>query len=259
MLSEQVRSVKLIPITDQRTSLPEIPAVSIIPGMSGSSVTLNIIAKEQLLARSPYFIGLSTNEMKEVSHLTFERQVGRGEIVTLEGGADHNLYLVASGALKIYNTSSGGKEQIVSLVRPGDSFNDVAAFDSGTVPATVQSLTPALLYYISGPALLERACRLSGLASNIARLLAGRVRDLSSLVADLSFRPVAGRLARILLDQINREPAPYLTQKDLASMAGTAREVVARALKSLEDEGIIRVDRHKIVIKDRVKLEDKAA
>ncbi|MEL7561846.1 Crp/Fnr family transcriptional regulator [Dehalogenimonas sp. 4OHTPN] len=239
--------------------MPEVPAVSIISSMTGSNVTLNIISKEELIARNPYFIGLSTGEMKEVFQLTFERQVGRGEIVTLEGGADRNLYLVASGALKIYNTSSGGKEQIVRLVRPGDSFNDVAAFDGGIVPATVQSLTPALLYSISGPALLERACRLGGLAPNIARLLAGRVRDLSSLVADLSFRPVSGRLARILLDQMNLESAPFLTQKDLASMAGTAREVVARALKGLEDEGIIMVDRHKIVIKDRVKLEDKAA
>lgn len=227
--------------------------------MARSTEMLTIIGKKELLSGSPYFIGLSTDEMKELVQLAFERQIGRGEILAVEGETDRNLYLVASGALKIYNTSSEGREQIVSIVRPGDSFNEVAAFDGGTVPATVQALTPAVLYSISGPALLERACRLSGLASNIARLLAVRVRALASLVADLSFRPVAGRLARILLDQVNQQPSPYLTQRDLASMAGTAREVVARALKGLEDDGVISVDRHRIVIKDRAKLEYMAA
>lgn len=115
-----------------------------------------------------------------------------------------------------------------------------------------------MVYTISGRTLLEKACQLGPLAANIISALGVRVRQLGELVSDLSFRPVAGRLARILLTQVNRPNTPYLTQRDLAAMAGTAREVVARALKGMEDEGMIKMDRHRIEILDRSALENLA-
>jgi CRP/FNR family transcriptional regulator len=220
-----------------------------------TSPTLPVLGKKELLGRSPYFGGLSPDEFAIIEELAMEERYDREAIVLSEGDNNRKLYLVASGAVKIFGTSADGKEQIIALVRPGDSFNDVAAFDGGTAQAAAQSLTPLVVYALSGRALLERSCRLGQLAANIVRALAGRVRQLGALVADLSFRPVAGRLAKILLKQMGDEPAPYLTQRDMAAMVGTAREVVARSLKSLEDEGVIRVERHRIVILDRDALE----
>ena len=52
------------------------------------------------------------------------------------------------------------------------------------------------------------------------------------------------------------DPAPKLTQQDMAAMAGTAREVVGRSLKSLEDDGIIRLDRNRVVITDKEALRE---
>ena len=79
------------------------------------------------------------------------------------------------------------------------------------------------------------------------------MRQLLSLVEDLSFRHVIGRVARILLDHIGdgTGPIPRLTQHEMAAMAGTVREVVARSLRALEDEGAISLRRHRIVITDR--------
>ncbi len=42
-------------------------------------------------------------------------------------------------------------------------------------------------------------------------------------------------------------------------MAGTVREVVSRSLKALEEEGVIRLDRHRIVITDEAALKEKVA
>ena len=47
---------------------------------------------------------------------------------------------------------------------------------------------------------------------------------------------------------------PRLTQQEMAAMAGTAREVVGRSLKALEEEGAIKVDRNRIVITDKEAL-----
>jgi CRP/FNR family transcriptional regulator len=83
-------------------------------------------------------------------------------------------------------------------------------------------------------------------------VLASQVRQLGGLVEDLSFKSVIGRVAKILIENStdgNRE-RQRLTQQDMAAMAGTAREVVGRSLKSLEDDGVIKMERHRIVIKD---------
>ena len=103
-----------------------------------------------------------------------------------------------------------------------------------------------------------------GIADNVIKVLAGRVRHFVSLVEDLSFRHVVGRVAKLLLEYatdhrgIGEEagPKPRLTQQDMAAMVGTAREVVGRSLKALEDEGAIRMDRHRIVITSKEILEE---
>jgi CRP-like cAMP-binding protein len=87
--------------------------------------------------------------------------------------------------------------------------------------------------------------------------LAKRVRDLVSLVEDLSFRHVIGRVARILFEHIGDEAdrRPRLTQQEMAAMAGTVREVVGRSLKELEEQGAIKLDRHRIIITDKEALQ----
>jgi len=211
------------------------------------AVTLQAIGRLDLLKQSPYFTGLSAVELEQIDALAIEERYDRGTLIFSEGDEDHRLYLVASGAVKIFGTSAEGKEQIMALSRPGDSFNDVAAFDDEATQTAAQALTPVILFSLNGRELLNQSCRLGRMAANIVRALAGRVRQLGDLVADLSFRPVVGRLAKILLEQ-QESHSLYLTQRDIAAMIGTAREVVARALKALEDQGYISVERQKIVI-----------
>jgi CRP/FNR family transcriptional regulator len=78
---------------------------------------------------------------------------------------------------------------------------------------------------------------------------------LVSLVSDLSLRPVTGRLARLLLDSADEDGVlhrpRWYTQAELASRLGTVPDVVQRALRELDQEGIIAVQRRKIVILDQ--------
>ncbi|MDO8442894.1 MAG: Crp/Fnr family transcriptional regulator, partial [bacterium] len=152
-----------------------------------------------------------------------------------------------------------GKEQILSIVRPGESFNDVSIFDDAPSPASVRTMTPVVLYGVRKDELKTILHHHPQVALNIIKVLAGQVRQLLSLVEDLSFRHVISRVAKILLEQAGNETSPrtQLTQQDMAAMAGTAREVVARSLKTLEAEGTIKLDRHRIVITDKEALQGK--
>lgn len=223
------------------------------------AVELPLLTGRELLRRNPYFSGLSDEHLERVEALLRRQEYARDEFIFGEGDENAFLYLVAGGAVKIFGTSADGKEQIIALARSGDTFNDVAAFDGRPTPASAQAMTPVVLYRLSGRELLTRSCQYGALAANIIEALGKKVRELGELVADLSFRPVSGRLARILLQQLPYTDSARLTQRDMASMAGTAREVVARALKSMEEQGIIRVDRQQIVILDRKVLEQMAS
>ena len=215
----------------------------------------------EFLGSIPYFSGLGDAELDSIRRRIFERRVDRGEMIQLEGELAEALFLVASGAVKEIKTSAEGKEQILSIVHAGESFNDVSVFDDGPTFAGAQAMTPALLQGISRDDLKRVLAEHPRVAINTARVLADRTRQLVSLVEDLSFRHVSGRVAKILLTHASDGGGskPRLTQQEMAAMAGTVREVVARSLKSLEADGAIRMERHRIRITDREALEGMVA
>lgn len=215
----------------------------------------------ETLQNIPYFSGLESAELDSLRQSFFEKTAGRGDVISLEGEAAESLYFVASGVVKTYKTSVDGKEQILSIVRPGESFNDVPIFDGGTNPASAEAMGAVSLYGIRKGELRNAVQKHPQIAGNIIRILAERVRQLVALVEDLSFRHVIGRVARILLENASDGSSPQqkLTQQEMAAMAGTAREVVARSLKALEEEGTISLNRHRIIIRDRESLQATAA
>ncbi len=210
----------------------------------------------EFLKSIPYFSGLSPAELDSIKQLIFEKTTERGEMILLEGEPAEALFFVTSGVVKVFKTSAEGKEQILSIVRPGESFNDVPVFDDGPNPASAQAMGPVVLYAMRKSELKTILRDYPQVTLNVISVLAEQVRQLVSLVEDLSFRHVISRVVKILLEHAGNGtgPRPKLTQQEMAAMAGTAREVVARSLKALEEKGAIRLERHRIVITDKEAL-----
>ena len=138
------------------------------------------------IKRNPYFSDLSQDALNAIAKHIFEKKVDRGDIFLFEGESNEVLYFVVSGAVKVFKTSTEGKEQILGIARPGDSFNDVTVFDGGTNLAAAQAMGPVVVYGIR-KANLEAIIRdYPQVATNVSRVLANRVRYLVSLVEDLS-------------------------------------------------------------------------
>lgn len=213
--------------------------------------------KLEFLGASPFFAGFTPDKLEAVSQRVFVKKLARGEIVLNEGAHAGALFFVVEGVVKLFKTSSEGKEQILSLMRPGESFNDVPMFDHGPAPVNAQALGAVTLYGIQRDDLEIMLKQYPELSQNVIRVLARRIRYLISLVEDLSFRSVISRVAKILLENMGdmASPGPHLTQRDMAAMAGTAREVVSRSLKYLEDAKLIEIRLHQIAIKNKKGLE----
>lgn len=205
----------------------------------------------------PYFSGLSPAELDSLKGLIFETTAERGKFILLETEPADALYFVVSGVVKVFKTSADGREQILQIVRPGESFNDAPVFDGGPNPASAQAMGPVVLYGIKNSDMGAILRTHPQVALNVIRVLSQKLRHLVSLVEDLSFKHVTARLAKILLEYAGDgvgSTKPRLTQQEMAAMAGTAREMIGRSLKELEDEGIIRLDHHRIVVTDKEAL-----
>ena len=163
-----------------------------------------------------------------------------------------------SGLVKVFKTSAEGKEQVLRLIEPGRTFNDVPALDGGPNPASAAALEESVIYAIGRADLQRLILERPALAAAAVRALAGALRHMVALVEDLSFRHVTARVAKILLEQeaassggVSGGAAHRLTQQEMAAMAGTAREMVGRALKELEAAGAITLHQGRVSIVSR--------
>jgi CRP-like cAMP-binding protein len=203
----------------------------------------------------PYFARLNDDLLSEIARLALTRRFGSGDVLLLEGERNDGLYLLRSGRVRIYKTSPEGREQVLAIVGPGESFNEVPVFDDGPNPASAQALEESEAFCLQKGDIQALLRRSPSFAAAVVQTFASRLRQLSGLVEDLSFRHVTARVAKIILAQDTETPARRLTQQQMAAMAGTAREVVGRVLKSLELEGIVKVGRGRVVVLDRARLE----
>ncbi len=206
---------------------------------------------------SPFFSDLAEDDVRALAGAMVQRSYQAGQVVLLEGAASSVLYVVKSGRLKLFKTSPKGREQVLRLLRAGEMFNEVAAVDEGPNPASAQVIEDCTLILLRRRDLLRFMVERPGIALAFTRNFAHRLREALDLVEDLAFRDVASRVAKILLDGQAGEGtrAPWMTQELLAAMAGSRREVVGRALKSLSQDGAIRLERGRIHVLDRAQLE----
>lgn len=217
----------------------------------------------ELLRSISYLSGLDEATLNALARVAVRRRYDAGQMIFVEGEPCAGLFIVERGRVKIFKLSPGGREQILHIFGAGEGFNDVAVLDGGPNPVNVMALEPTSVLVIDCPSMVDLLERYPALSRAVIENLASRARHLVSLVEDLSLRTVVGRLAKLLLEQasgeVDLERFPQgLTHAQMAARLGTVREVITRSLHKLEDEGIIKIERHRITILDREALEDKA-
>jgi CRP/FNR family transcriptional regulator len=153
---------------------------------------------------------------------------------------------------------------VLRVLGPGATFNDVAVFDGGPNSDSAVAIEPTVIGVVPQADMNRLVDKFPEVSRAALKVLASRQRALGSMIEDLALRDVATRVARVLVDCFGRhgrivEHAPAactrITHQEIASMVGSVREVVQRALKELERDGAIALERTRIRIRDAAKLE----
>jgi len=207
----------------------------------------------RMLRAVPYFAGLDEHVLDGLMQRMQLRRIPAGQTIFLkgEGSGEAPFYLVIDGQVRIYLASARGREQVLRVFGPGDTFGEVPLFDGGPYPASADALTDVLLAVVPRAQILGLMAEHPEFAIEAVQVLASRLRHFNTLIEDLSLRRVAGRIARLLLE----EPAAKFTQAQIAAMIGASREAVNRSLHTLEDDGLIELGAAgRVTILDRERL-----
>ena len=89
------------------------------------------VGRASVLARVPIFSGLSEAELKFVSDRAVTKRYLQGELIFSEGDSCAGLYVVENGNVRIFKTSAGGREQVLTIEHPGNSVAELPVFDGG--------------------------------------------------------------------------------------------------------------------------------
>jgi CRP/FNR family transcriptional regulator, cyclic AMP receptor protein len=212
-----------------------------------------------VLARTELFGGIDEVARRRIAEHVTERTVERGQCVFTQDEPGDRMYVLADGAVKLFVASRDGG--IVELVRhrPPATFGEVALLDGGPRSASAEAVERSTLLVVTRAELLRLLRAEDQVAEALLSTLGAMVRRTTRQVSDLVFLDLQGRIARKLLalaaedDGLAR--ARRVTQAELATMVGAARQTVNQALRSLESRGYIRADGGSFEILDRERLE----
>ena len=218
------------------------------------------------IARLPHFSDLSPAILDSLVELSSSRHYQAGQVIYLEGEPADYIYILARGWVKATRMSRDGREQAMLFLQPVEIFGDIAAFTGTTYPGTTTALEPVDVWVIPSAALLSLLDKYPQLSRSIIRKLGDRVLHYIDLVEDLSLRCVESRLASTLLQHAVEMDGSlvvprraWTTFDEMAVRLGTVRDVLSRALKTLETEGLIRVDKEKIVLLNARQLTERGS
>jgi CRP/FNR family transcriptional regulator, cyclic AMP receptor protein len=204
------------------------------------------------------FAGVGESEMQQIARRSTMREFARGRVIMRPGEAREMVYLIKEGRVKVSRYSSGGREQILALLKPGDLVGELAPVRE-TEPVHVEAFENTLICELSRRDFVALLRRQPEVMLHVVKELAARLRIAEEEIADLAFRDVPGRLASLLLrlaeaygerDGGKLRLTLRLTHYDIASMIGATRETVTSTLGRFRKARLIVTEQRYIVICD---------
>ena len=159
--------------------------------------------------------------------------------------------------------AASGREQVLAFEGPGSSIAELPVFDGGNYPASAAAVVESTLLFVSKQDFRLLCLKSPEVALKVLRVVGKRLRNLVSIIEELSFGTVRHRLASLLVRLASggqRTPRGVevelpASQQEIAAQIGTVRELVSRGLGRLQAQGIIELEGRKIKIRDVKALE----
>jgi CRP/FNR family cyclic AMP-dependent transcriptional regulator len=208
------------------------------------------------------FADLSEPELVFLGEHSALKHYAANELIFSEGDACQGLFIVQSGAVKIFKMAPNGREQVLGVERSGNSIAELPVFDGGNYPASTIAVEESDLLFIRKEDFRTLCLEHPEVALKVLRVVGRRLRGLVAIIEELSFTTVRQRLIAYLLriagaaagTKKSAELLLPVSHQQLAAELGTVRELVSRNLSRLQAEGLIKLQARSVQIPDLAAL-----
>lgn len=219
-----------------------------------------------ILGKVPLFADLTEAELDAICRRVATRSLPAGEVLFTEGDACQGLFVIESGAVRIFKTAVSGREQVLAIERPGGVVAELPLFDDGPYPASCSAVVETIAIFLSKADFRALCMEHPNISLKVLKATGKRLRRLVALIEELSFTTVRQRLAGLLLRIAAKEGVPtpdgleitLPANQEIGAHIGTVRELVSRNLSRFQAEGMIRMDGKQVVILDGARLEEES-
>jgi len=224
--------------------------------------TIRQAALVGVLRRCQLFEDLPESDLMAIAGACGVRALAKGEYLFREGEKAEGFYVIQSGVVNVHRVTPDGREQVICLFRPFESFAEATLVTIDTYPANAVATEPTQVIVVRRAEFRDLIARRPELALRMLSSMSQHLKHLVQLLQDLKGRQIEARLADWILQHAPACPAHDapavlelpVSKKVLAGQLGVTSETLSRTLARFREEGSIIVDGKRITLRDPARL-----
>ena len=222
------------------------------------------VMNPQILKGVPLFSAFSDTQIGLLLSCVQHRSYPRNSFILRAGEETDALYIILSGRVKLLIPDEEGHEVILAIMGAHEFFGEMGLFDDQTRSASAETLEACEMLRVSKAGFTGLLKDNFELAMLIIRNLVRRMREADRKIESLALIDVYGRVARLLIDQAQNVDGKWVVERapakqEMARMIGASREMVSRVVKDLHQKGLIRSEKRRIYVLDKLSMQKRAS
>jgi CRP/FNR family transcriptional regulator len=210
------------------------------------------------LAQVPIFRRAGAGELEQLGSIAKRESFKRNSVVFFQGDRADKLYVLLSGAAKVYQQAGDGKQKIIGTLGPGEIFGELTLLDARERSATVETIEATEMLSIAHRDFHAVATKSPEILWRVIEVLCERIRGLNEETLDLAFEELPYRIVQALNQLVDKHGKPgaggriaiKTTPADIGKRVGADRQESNRVLKMLSKRGLVELDVDEVVIPD---------
>jgi CRP-like cAMP-binding protein len=214
------------------------------------------------LRNVPLFSQLRESDLEVLTGLLKPRDYTRNRVILFAHDPCEAFYIVLSGQVKVMLIAEDGREVILSLVRQGDFFGEMALMDDEPYSSSAIAMEDSQLLVLHRDDFRRCIAEMPGVSIGLLRALCGRLLEADHRIGGLMLLDVTGRIAHLFLEMASKGNGEHIpdppTHQVIAQMVGSSRETVSRTISAFTSQNLIEATKDGLRIVNRVALEGAA-
>lgn len=210
---------------------------------------------ESTLRSCQLFNGLPRADIEAIAAFVVSKPLGKGDYLFREGDRSEGFYIVQKGAINVHRVSAAGKEQVIHLFRPVESFAEATLATEAGYPADARATEPTTVLFVPKNDFVDLLRKRPELSLRMLSSMSQHLRVIVGLLDDLTLKNTETRVANWLLQRCPRpisnravEIKLDRTKRVIAAELGATSETLSRTLAKFRDKNLLRAKGNTITL-----------